>query len=278
MRRYAAWGLLALGLSSAACAQLPFFNTATTAPSQVTAKKTPTPNRDPIIKSLTAHRFVTATESVALWVQASDPDCDPLKVTWSITEGLLSSTVGTDVTLTSTATRSEPYIITAQVSVSDGRGGTAQGSLNIQVGADGNPMMATEATASLPTPEPCTTPTPEPTPVPSSPSGSNGTPSSSPTPTPTPVPTPSIVTFRITNSGLVPSSATVRAGQPVAWQLDQGDSFWLDFEGDERFITRGPYDPPGALTQAYTISQAGTFRFTVRAYSKSFSGTLKVNP
>lgn len=171
MRRYFAWGLLGVGLLSAACT----INAGVLPSGETPPSKTVPPNRDPIIQSLTAHRFANATESVALWVQASDPDCDPLKVSWSVTEGMLSSTVGTNVTLTPTATKSASYITTVQVTVSDGRGGTAQGSLNIQVSSEGFPMMTVEATASPPTPEPCSTPTPEPDP-------------NEPTPPPTPMP------------------------------------------------------------------------------------------
>jgi hypothetical protein len=104
-----------------------------------------------------------------------------MRVSWSVTEGLLSSTVGTDVTLTATATKSTAYISTVQVLVSDGRGGTAQGSVNVQFGADGLPVLPVEATASQPTPEPCIPPTPEPTAVPST----NG---SGPTTAPTAIP------------------------------------------------------------------------------------------
>lgn len=167
-------------LGSAACSQIPFLSSGTAPQGPPAASKTPNPNRDPIIRSLTAHRFMTASQSVTLWVQAFDPNCDLMKVSWSVTEGLLSSTVGTDVTLTAVATKSATYISTVQVSVSDGRGGTAQGSLNVQFGTDGSPVMQVEATASQPTPEPCTTPTPEPSatsaPAPTtSPSSSNNT-------------------------------------------------------------------------------------------------------
>lgn len=177
MRHVLAWGLVGLGLLSAACT----INAGITPSGEPTPSKKPAANQDPIIHSLTAHRFVTATESVALWVQASDLDCDPLKVSWSVTEGLLSSTVGTDVTLTSAATRSTSFISTVQVSVSDGRGGSAQGSLNVKFSPEGYPMMAVEATASPPVPEPCSTPPSDPAP------SSQPTPSPSPSVTPMPV-------------------------------------------------------------------------------------------
>lgn len=178
-------GLVVFALTGVvACIQIPNITGAEAPHGNGQANLTPAPNHDPIIRSLTTHRFITASQSVTLWVQAFDLDCDPMKVSWSVTEGLLSSTVGTDVTLTATATKSAAHISTVQVLVSDGRGGTAQGSLNVQFGPDCLPVMPVEATASQPTPGPCMTPTPEPDVLPApttstSPSSSDGSSGSS---------------------------------------------------------------------------------------------------
>jgi hypothetical protein len=150
-------GALVLAGAITACVQA---NIVSPVGTDGTANPSPPPNRSPIIKSLAAHRF--SSEKVTLWLQASDPDCDPMSVTWSTTQGILSSTVGLNVDLTMGATSSTPTLATVLVNVSDGRGGSAQGSLNVQFGADGLPTMTQEATASQPTPDPCSTPTPSP--------------------------------------------------------------------------------------------------------------------
>ncbi|MNR82473.1 hypothetical protein D3C72_132320 [compost metagenome] len=177
LRKRFAWAPVVLAAGLSACTQLPFINGAasnTLSPSATPSRK---PNQEPIIKSLTAHRFEDSQDRVTLWVQAYDPECEHLKFSWSATEGLLSTTVGTNVTLTSLATKSVDFVSTVLVSVSDGKGGTVQGSLNVQFTAEGVPLMMVEATKSQPTPEPCSTPTPEPTPA-----SSTGAPYPTPTP------------------------------------------------------------------------------------------------
>lgn len=157
------WGGLLLAFGIAACTSN--FNMGPNG-----ANPTPTPsqnlNRAPVIKLLESHRFKTKPDCVTLWAIASDPDRDPLKYTWSTTEGILSSTAGTAVELTAAATKSIDFVSTVNITISDGRGGTAEGSLNVQFNADGTPKMVLEDPIPQPTPEPDPTPTPEPTPTP----------------------------------------------------------------------------------------------------------------
>lgn len=163
MRPWLLLGALLLAGAITACVQANFVTPSGSGDSE---NPSPPPNRSPIINSLTAHRFTP--EKVTLWLQASDPDCDPLSVSWSSTQGILSSTVGMNIDLTMGATSSTPTLATVLVNVSDGRGGSAQGSLNVQFAPDGLPMMTQEATASQPTPQPCSTPSPAPGSSPSS--------------------------------------------------------------------------------------------------------------
>ena len=157
MRPRLLFGALLLAWTITACVQANFVARSGSGGNE---NPSPPPNRSPIIKSLTAHRFTP--EKVTLWLQVSDPDCDPLSVSWSTTQGVLSSTVGLNLDLTLGATSSAATLATVLVNVSDGQGGSAQGSLNVQFGPDGLPSMTQEATKSFPTPEPCSTPSPAP--------------------------------------------------------------------------------------------------------------------
>jgi hypothetical protein len=94
-------------------------------------------NHNPLILSFTANplNVVNPGDSATFTVDAIDEDHDNLKYTWSATGGVLSSTTGRLVSWTPPA---RAGVYTILVSLSDGRGGTAEGAQNIIVKADGS--------------------------------------------------------------------------------------------------------------------------------------------
>ncbi len=94
----------------------------------------PTPgNQPPTITDLSANPaqiFVSSGESAAIAVTASDSDGDPLSYSWSATSGFLT---GAGASVTYTAASCCAGVQTITVTVSDGRGGSAQQSVNVDV-------------------------------------------------------------------------------------------------------------------------------------------------
>ncbi len=82
-------------------------------------------------------------ESVRVRATASDPDGDPLTYTWTTSAGRIVGT-GAEVTLDTTGVTA-PATITTTVRVSDGRGGTAESSCSVRLGA---PRVAEVTTCS----------------------------------------------------------------------------------------------------------------------------------
>jgi hypothetical protein len=89
------------------------------------------PNNAPIITSLTANPTTVSTGAVStITCNASDPDGDTLSYNWSATGGVLSSTTTNPVTWTAPNT---PGTYTINVTVTDGYGGSVQGSTSVVV-------------------------------------------------------------------------------------------------------------------------------------------------
>jgi hypothetical protein len=113
------------------------------------SEKTLTANRNPLILSFTANPLNTVGQgdSLTFNVDVIDEDNDTLKYTWSSTGGTLSSNTGRLVSWTP-PTKSGVY--TVLVSISDGKGGTAEGAQNLIVKADGSVELSGDpATASI---------------------------------------------------------------------------------------------------------------------------------
>ncbi len=92
----------------------------------------PPPNRPPVV-SCSADKSMVYAESgdvVAVRAQASDPDNDPLTYSWTVTGGAVEGS-GPEVRWNSSGMAPGTY--TVKVRVDDGRGGTADCSVNIRV-------------------------------------------------------------------------------------------------------------------------------------------------
>jgi opacity protein-like surface antigen len=92
----------------------------------------PPPNRPPVV-SCSADKTMVYAESgdvVTVHVQASDPDNDPLTYTWTATGGAVEGS-GPEVRWNSSGVAPGTY--TVRVRVDDGRGGTADCSVEIHV-------------------------------------------------------------------------------------------------------------------------------------------------
>lgn len=93
-------------------------------------------NNGPVITAFTANPTNTsaAGQVITFGIDAIDKDNDVLSYTWTATGGTLSTTTGRLVSWTPPSTAGT---YTVQVSLSDGKGGTAEGAQNIIVKADG---------------------------------------------------------------------------------------------------------------------------------------------
>ncbi len=98
--------------------------------STITVKALVKPNRNPVIECLTMTLDVASGGSTALKVQASDPDGDPVTVTWSSTCGSVS---GSGMTATFNAAGVKAGRCTVTATADDGRGGKASCSMTINV-------------------------------------------------------------------------------------------------------------------------------------------------
>jgi hypothetical protein len=100
------------------------------------------PNRPPVISSCAAERSpIIAGERVAINVQASDPDGDPLTYSYSATGGQVTGT-GPTAQFDSTGLAAGSYTVTT--TVDDGRGGTANCTTTIDVQQPAPPPQATK--------------------------------------------------------------------------------------------------------------------------------------
>jgi len=93
----------------------------------------PAGNRPPTVTCEAEKSTAAPGESVGLRAKASDPDGDNLTYTWSSTAGRITGE-GASVSL-STAGVTPPATISATVRVSDGRGGTAESTCPVRIGA-----------------------------------------------------------------------------------------------------------------------------------------------
>ena len=93
----------------------------------------PRANRAPTVSCEAERASVASGEVVGLRANAADPDNDPLTYTWSSGLGRIMGS-GADVKL-DTAGVSAPASLTATVRVTDGHGGSAEGSCNVGIPA-----------------------------------------------------------------------------------------------------------------------------------------------
>jgi outer membrane protein with beta-barrel domain/OmpA family protein/Big-like domain-containing protein len=113
--------------------------TATCAADITVAKK---PNQPPTISCATDHSPIMPGERTGITATASDPDGDPLTYTYTATGGQVTGD-GPKATFDSTGLSAGSY--TVKCSVSDGRGGTADASTNVDVQQPPPPPQAAKA-------------------------------------------------------------------------------------------------------------------------------------
>lgn len=96
----------------------------------VSIRVEPRPNRPPTVSCSTDRRTVSSGESVAITAVASDPDNDPLSFSWNSSSGQVEGS-GASVRFQTATLSPGPYSITGHVD--DGRGGTAECTVNVEV-------------------------------------------------------------------------------------------------------------------------------------------------
>ncbi|MGE5707507.1 MAG: Ig-like domain-containing protein [Bacteroidota bacterium] len=98
-------------------------------------------NRNPLITSFTANPLnaVEPGQAITFAVDVLDEDHDTLKYTWTATGGTLSTNTGRMVSWVPPA---RAGIYTILVSISDGKGGTAEGAQNVIVRSSGVPAVS----------------------------------------------------------------------------------------------------------------------------------------
>ncbi len=101
----------------------------------------PRPNRPPTISCTPDRSSVLVGERVNITCDASDPDGDPLTFSWRTSAGQVIGS-GPKVQLDTTGGNPGTYTVTARVD--DGRGGTADSSVNIDVKAPPPPPQASK--------------------------------------------------------------------------------------------------------------------------------------
>jgi outer membrane protein OmpA-like peptidoglycan-associated protein len=102
----------------------------------------PKPNQNPTISCTTDRSPIMPGERTGITSTASDPDGDPLTYTYSATSGQVSGD-GAKATFDSTGLSAGSY--TVKCAVSDGKGGTAESSTNVDVQQPPPPPQATKA-------------------------------------------------------------------------------------------------------------------------------------
>ncbi|MBS1841434.1 MAG: hypothetical protein JSS69_14195 [Acidobacteria bacterium] len=105
-------------------------------------KVEPKPNQNPVISCTTDRSPIMPGERTGITSVASDPDGDPLTYTYSASAGQVSGD-GAKATFDSTGLAAGSY--TVKCGVSDGRGGTAESSTNVDVQQPPPPPQATKA-------------------------------------------------------------------------------------------------------------------------------------
>jgi outer membrane protein OmpA-like peptidoglycan-associated protein len=98
--------------------------------STVTVNPAVRPNRAPTIECLTTSVDVASGGTVQLQVRTSDPDGDPVTVTWSATGGTVTGS-GNTATFNAAGLRAGSYTVTA--AADDGKGGRASCNLTVNV-------------------------------------------------------------------------------------------------------------------------------------------------
>ncbi|MNX87847.1 hypothetical protein D3C86_1197890 [compost metagenome] len=100
-------------------------------------------NRPPTITAYTANPTNTTSpgQAITFSIDAVDPDNDILKYTWTATGGTLSTNTGRVVNWTPPVSAGT-FIV--QVALSDQKGGTAEGSQNLVVKADGTAQVGAQ--------------------------------------------------------------------------------------------------------------------------------------
>ena len=102
----------------------------TTANSAVTVKEYIRPNQPPRVDCLTTTVDVASGQTVELKANASDPDNDNLKFTWTATSGTVSGS-GSTATYNASGVTAGNYTVNA--TADDGRGGKASCSMTVRV-------------------------------------------------------------------------------------------------------------------------------------------------
>jgi len=98
----------------------------------VNIRVAPQPNRPPTLACSADHRSVTVGQEVEITAAASDPDSDPLSFSWNASNGRIDAT-GSSVKFQTAGLPPGSYAITGRVD--DGRGGTADCGVNVDVQA-----------------------------------------------------------------------------------------------------------------------------------------------
>jgi len=105
-------------------------------------KVEPKPNQNPVISCTTDRTPIMPGERTGITSTASDPDGDPLTYSYSATAGQVTGD-GPKATFDSTGLQPGSY--TVKCAVSDGRGGTAESSTNVDVQQPPPPPQASKA-------------------------------------------------------------------------------------------------------------------------------------
>jgi outer membrane protein OmpA-like peptidoglycan-associated protein len=105
-------------------------------------KVEPKPNQNPVISCTTDRSPIMPGERTGITSVASDPDGDPLTYTYSAAAGQVS---GDGAKATFDSTGLQPGSYTVKCGVSDGRGGTAESSANVDVQQPPPPPQASKA-------------------------------------------------------------------------------------------------------------------------------------
>jgi outer membrane protein OmpA-like peptidoglycan-associated protein/opacity protein-like surface antigen len=117
-----------------------------TAACSVDIRVEPRPNRPPTISCSADHSAVTAGQTVEITAAASDPDNDPLTFSWSASRGRIEGS-GSSVKFHTTGLPPGSYTIAGHVD--DGRSGTADCTLNIEVQAPSTEVSELETRLAL---------------------------------------------------------------------------------------------------------------------------------
>ncbi len=105
-------------------------------------KVEPKPNQNPVISCTTERSPIMPGERTGITSTASDPDGDPLTYNYSATAGQVSGD-GAKATFDSTGLQPGSYAV--KCGVSDGRGGTAESSTNVDVQQPPPPPQSSKA-------------------------------------------------------------------------------------------------------------------------------------